>query len=228
MIMRAKLLISLLVASLLGAAWFFTRDRSDPPQPGDTYAIVSAAHAKGKDHRRFYRRFAALADEGEPLALKWVLDRAAFYQGPDEEKDIARYLEAVVKSHAQDARFTSVARRIGIFAHWAGVARVGEIGLRWRKQGAHAETMPGLLASLSELLLESQREAEAKQCLEQLTIEYPRSNEAREAEGTLFRLNNLRPGMAAPDLEAVDVDGESFELSDYRGRVVLLDFWGFW
>jgi hypothetical protein len=31
-----------------------------------------------------------------------------------------------------------------------------------------------------------------------------------------------------PEFEAVDVDGAAFRLSDYRGKVVMLDFWGFW
>ncbi len=35
-------------------------------------------------------------------------------------------------------------------------------------------------------------------------------------------------GKVAPDIEGPDIDGESFKLSDYRGKVVLLDFWGDW
>jgi len=38
----------------------------------------------------------------------------------------------------------------------------------------------------------------------------------------------LEVGMRAPDFDAKDVDGKPFKLSDYRGKVVLLDFWGFW
>jgi hypothetical protein len=35
-------------------------------------------------------------------------------------------------------------------------------------------------------------------------------------------------GMAAPEVAGEDIDGLSFKLSDYRGKVVLLDFWGNW
>jgi cytochrome oxidase Cu insertion factor (SCO1/SenC/PrrC family) len=35
-------------------------------------------------------------------------------------------------------------------------------------------------------------------------------------------------GDRAPDFEAKDVEGKTFKLSDYRGQVVVLDFWGFW
>jgi cytochrome oxidase Cu insertion factor (SCO1/SenC/PrrC family) len=35
-------------------------------------------------------------------------------------------------------------------------------------------------------------------------------------------------GQAAPEIEGEDIDGKSFKLSDYRGKVVMLDFWGNW
>jgi|SRR5665213_949656 len=41
-------------------------------------------------------------------------------------------------------------------------------------------------------------------------------------------LPNLKLGKKAPDIVGEDVDGKKFSLSDYRGKVVLLDFWGNW
>jgi hypothetical protein len=35
-------------------------------------------------------------------------------------------------------------------------------------------------------------------------------------------------GKAVPEIEGEDIDGKKFKLSDYRGKVVLLDFWGNW
>jgi hypothetical protein len=35
-------------------------------------------------------------------------------------------------------------------------------------------------------------------------------------------------GQLAPDIEGMDIDGVAFKLSDYRGKVVVLDFWGHW
>ena len=35
-------------------------------------------------------------------------------------------------------------------------------------------------------------------------------------------------GAPAPEIAAKDLDGVAFKLSDYRGKVVLLDFWGHW
>lgn len=35
-------------------------------------------------------------------------------------------------------------------------------------------------------------------------------------------------GNLAPEIEGVDLTDETMKLSDYRGKVVLLDFWGDW
>jgi len=48
------------------------------------------------------------------------------------------------------------------------------------------------------------------------------------AQDVLFVLEHLSVGGIAPDFEDVDVEGRAFKLSDYRGKVVVLDFWGFW
>jgi hypothetical protein len=51
---------------------------------------------------------------------------------------------------------------------------------------------------------------------------------AERVEPYLFELQHLRIGMTAPDIEGKDVEGTTFRLSEYRGKVVVLDFWGFW
>ena len=48
------------------------------------------------------------------------------------------------------------------------------------------------------------------------------------AENGIFELKHLQPGCEVPEIECEDIDGEVFKLSDYRGKVVLLSFWGDW
>ena len=48
---------------------------------------------------------------------------------------------------------------------------------------------------------------------------------AERAKAELFEIRNLSVGKEAPDIEGEDQDGKRFKLSDYRGKVVLLDFW---
>jgi tetratricopeptide (TPR) repeat protein len=51
---------------------------------------------------------------------------------------------------------------------------------------------------------------------------------ADQVAGELFEIRNLAIGKTAPDIAADDLDGKSFKLSDYRGKVVVIDFWGNW
>lgn len=51
---------------------------------------------------------------------------------------------------------------------------------------------------------------------------------AAAADKDLFELRHLSVGKRAPEIEGEDVDGNKFRLSDYKGKVVLLDFWGHW
>jgi hypothetical protein len=48
------------------------------------------------------------------------------------------------------------------------------------------------------------------------------------ATSLLHEARYLEPGLKAPDIEGEDLEGKAFKLSDYKGKVVLLDFWGDW
>jgi len=48
------------------------------------------------------------------------------------------------------------------------------------------------------------------------------------AERDLHELLYLRIGARAPEIVGKDLDGVEMRLSDYRGKVVVLDFWGHW
>jgi len=50
----------------------------------------------------------------------------------------------------------------------------------------------------------------------------------KEIDGELRVIRTMRVGKEAPDIKAPDLDGKEFKLSDYRGKVVMLDFWGNW
>lgn len=51
---------------------------------------------------------------------------------------------------------------------------------------------------------------------------------ADQASQMLFEMTRLAEGREAPEIEGVDAAGQSFKLSDYRGKHVVLCFWGGW
>src|SRR5713101_6424644 len=52
-----------------------------------------------------------------------------------------------------------------------------------------------------------------------------RGTVGEEAKSELFEIRHLAVGKEAPEIEGEDQNGKKFKLSDYRGKVVLLDFW---
>ena len=49
-----------------------------------------------------------------------------------------------------------------------------------------------------------------------------------EAKGFLNEIRNLQVGKIIPDLQSEDLNGKKVKLSDYRGKVVVLDIWATW
>ncbi len=51
---------------------------------------------------------------------------------------------------------------------------------------------------------------------------------AQIAKGHLDEMRNITAGKPAPEIDGKDIDGKPLKLSDYRGKVVALVFWGSW
>lgn len=84
-------------------------------------------------------------------------------------------------------------------------------------------------------LLKNKDEAsqpEAAKLLQSLIDEAAKQPARKQlAERARNELNDIElrgVGKPAPDIAGEDLDGKGFKLSDYKGKVVLLDFWGFW
>jgi len=56
----------------------------------------------------------------------------------------------------------------------------------------------------------------------------PQPVATRRAAGTPTRIRGTAIGQEAPDFDLADLAGQTVRLSDYRGRVVLLNFWATW
>jgi hypothetical protein len=74
---------------------------------------------------------------------------------------------------------------------------------------------------------------EAEQLLETVAAKYANVRDGEKslgesAKAELYEMRHLAIGMVAPEITGEDLDGKKFKLSDYRGKVVVLDFWGHW
>lgn len=75
---------------------------------------------------------------------------------------------------------------------------------------------------------ESEREKKDLVAYKEVAQKYPKTTSGTRSRGQVNRVENLVEGKVVPDFTTKDVEDVEFKLSDYRGKVVLLDFWGFW
>ena len=76
--------------------------------------------------------------------------------------------------------------------------------------------------------LAAEAEAALEKTIELAGDQEPSASIAAAAKNQLFAIRNLAIGATAPEIEGKDLDGNDIKLSDFRGRVVVLDFWGHW
>jgi hypothetical protein len=85
------------------------------------------------------------------------------------------------------------------------------------------------LSSLDPVALAVQREQAYELMLKSFAkVETQDSTLGKIAEKALFAIRHLSIGRTAPEIAGEDIHGKEFKLSDYRGKVVMLTFWGHW
>lgn len=61
-----------------------------------------------------------------------------------------------------------------------------------------------------------------------LTAAWPQNRYVSDYRNLMAGLKKLPPGSAAPEITAKTPDGKPLSLSDYKGKIVLVDFWASW
>jgi len=88
-----------------------------------------------------------------------------------------------------------------------------------------------VLAQVLRRSADEKKHTESEKLLEEAADKYANVKTAsdgtvgRKAKSELVDLRYLAVGKVAPEIEGTDQDGKLFKLSDYKGKVVLLDFW---
>jgi hypothetical protein len=183
-----------------------------------------------RPQKAFTPKFVDLAKraEGTDTAIKawmWIVRQG---DGTSPQQAV----EALTTRYIQSESLTDLASSL----RHVNLAQRGQVASFLQlliAQSPHKSVRAQATCSLAYVYLEnadskSPSRAEAHQLYEQVLSDYPDTKAAKQAEHALFEMDHLQIGMVAPDIEATDVDGNAFKLSDYRGKVVVLDFWGNW
>jgi hypothetical protein len=149
---------------------------------------------------------------------------------------VVKIFRAVIeKSESRDAQGTAALELGQFLKGQAGTAQTvkmlqqyDEARLKQYETAYGAEYVKQMLALDADAATK-----EAESLLDKVVTEYGDVKGAGSTLGDaagpdLHELRTLSVGKIVPDVEAEDTDGETFKLSDYRGKVVMVDFWGHW
>src|SRR5262249_51628989 len=217
---------------------------------GEAVTVAQRARARARaPHLELYaERFLALADKhrDSPAALEaltWVLGQTDPSTDPTLPASAAklrgRALAALERARLRRAALSEVCRLLAAAAdpdcdrvltaihekhtleRMRGVAALALALSRSRQAEKSRPTDPARAR-----LLTGQAEEKFTQVIERFAgVRLGNSTLGDMARKGLQDVRYLNVGSQAQDIEGEDLDGKLFKLSDYRGRVVVLDFW---
>src|SRR5262245_33913740 len=169
-------------------------------------AIIAEYAAYQKDFLNLLRDAKTPAERADALALQ-----------PDPSNFAQRLLE-VAKRDPKSSVAGEALLWITTTAPNGAEAKAA-IGLLFEHQAGNAALTPDVLARLS-----FDPHPQLDKFLARVAADHPNAK-TKEAAAALSK---LLIGKVAPDIVAEDTEGKQLKLSDYRGKVVLLVFWGHW
>jgi len=182
-----------------------------------------------------FSRFEELASQDQPDALRWCLTAVGQMGFPATElaDRKAEIYARLVVVHADLPWMADVARWIQADGTPAGIGfeRADSL-LRALIDGTTLPATRAAVLSVRATLLSTRTDpastAELLRLSRELVEKHPDTPGGAAAKGRLFQAEYLAVGKTPPEVSAVDTDGKPLKLADYRGKVVVLDFWGFW
>jgi hypothetical protein len=204
--------------------------------------IISRAKGEEEQQKAFEKypspdkyagRFLKLAEKNptDPAALDallWIVSRATYAAEADtalklltEQHSASDKIGGACQSavHSQSKHAEGFLRAVlGTNSHRDVLAKATiSLGRRLKANQSESQTAAGEAEKLFERVVDKFADIQG----------YERTL-GEEAKSELFEMRNLAIGQVAPDIEGQDVDGKKFKLSEYAGKVRVIDFWGDW
>ena len=180
----------------------------------------------------FKPRFNALVEAGDGRGLLWEIKNQR-YLGVPKNKRAEQKLDhygRVVGNYGSAARYQDALETIGNDARLEGSTRVNILKRVFTQKDISEANKIAATFHVGAILMESKDEADNKMgklMLKELIAKHPKSEFATRAIPLAEKVN-VNVGAMAPNFIGTAPDGSTFNLSDYRGKVVMLDFFGFW
>lgn len=242
-----------LLASTISADAFARTPQDPPPDPATVFAELQAEFQTAQEE--FYAPFRAAKSDEEmaKIEVDWSKDPSIAYAAKflefatkhegtepaaeallaymtmerNDREAVRKQAERFVDLYADSPSAERFARSLPMFGWMLGNDAVVKLTTSLFERATNGEVKAHALFARAQSQMSSDM-AMARADFDRLLKDFGETEAAASAEGSIFELEHLQIGMVAPDFETTDQDGKPWKLSDYRGKVVVVDFWGFW
>ncbi len=176
-----------------------------------------------KYSQRFLKFAEANADDPTAFdALSWVVSSG-------QSKDANKALPVIMAKHIDNPKIAQLCQRLSRSTLPGAKKFMRAVIDSSKNDDAKAYASYSLAKAL--LGRTGARNEEAEALLATVIEKYAdvaNGSLAKTATNDLYVAKNFSIGCVAPEITSEDIDGVVFNLTDYRGKVLVLDFWGNW
>jgi hypothetical protein len=169
-----------------------------------------------------------LKEKGVPKVIEWVIENGY----AEERKKVGDLIWSLPKNDQLMVNYVQILGFYGERDQLEAVIKKLPSGKVHQKARFRLALLVAEDAQRDLTLTDTQR-AKANQTVVTILDKLEKENDLDEIlerwiKDLKYKVTHLVVGCEAPDIEGFDQDGKKFRLSDYRGKVVLLPFWGIW
>lgn len=175
-----------------------------------------------------------------------VLAAAGDYQGEDQGKllvfafevsgkpdEYSEVLDLMIRDHVADATLAEIGPSLGYLDQIVGEQSASAAYARIAASAKHPRVLGWLAhATHGKTIASAAPDSDAFQAAKKaLLAAVEKAGDERLTDVVrteLVEKEHFAIGGTAPDIEGEDLDGVPFKLSDYKGKVLFVDFWGDW
>ncbi len=235
-------LSALLSLSVFAAPLPAPQDTGPPP---DAYQTLIAEHdaselGYAEKYQAFRSRFLELAETAKDpdvavRARLWLFGQAWWERQEGTMAATAKaQLDRILQDHAASPRLAEIMDSAYVLGSDERIPLFRKIHQLTPHDEVKAAALLGIGVAASRSKDERSKKAAAR-ALTRLSEEYGELPYKASTYGAMAHAyQNIHPrealeiGQTAPEITGADLDGKPMKLSDYRGKVVVLDFWGHW
>lgn len=169
------------------------------------------------------------ADAGALQAAQFLLD----LEGVEGEEE-AKLFNLMAEHHLDSPELVGFCEALSERATEPTLAFLEIVAQKAKEPNAKGWALIGLAEGVLENADDADQAAQkqAADLLARVATVVPESDAEegprQAAASRLFILQNLAIGRPCPDIKLKDLDGKPVQLSEYKGKVVILDFWATW